>query len=83
MRAEGAAIVLHIEREMKLHLDYCKTFGVSKETMEAADEHLGRRALEHAFFESLRANADSVLSLTRKQLALPTGTILSLLICPV
>ena len=26
---------------MKLHLDYCKSFGISKEEMEATEEHQG------------------------------------------
>ncbi|KAI9873975.1 MAG: hypothetical protein M1830_010344, partial [Pleopsidium flavum] len=34
----SAKIVLHIEREMALHLDYCKAFGLSKEDIERHEE---------------------------------------------
>ncbi|KAI1808501.1 Phosphomethylpyrimidine kinase-domain-containing protein [Daldinia bambusicola] len=37
--AAGAKIVSHIHTEMKLHLDYCKGFGISKEEIEATEEH--------------------------------------------
>ncbi|KAI0480624.1 Rapamycin-insensitive companion of mTOR, N-term-domain-containing protein [Xylariaceae sp. FL0804] len=37
--AAGAKIVSHIRTEMSLHIDYCKGFGISKEQMEAAEEH--------------------------------------------
>ncbi|KAI2785289.1 Phosphomethylpyrimidine kinase-domain-containing protein [Daldinia loculata] len=37
--AAGAKIVSHIHTEMKLHLDYCKEFGISKEEIEATEEH--------------------------------------------
>ncbi len=36
----SAQIVLHIEREMELHLDYCKQFGLSKEDIECEKESL-------------------------------------------
>ncbi|KAJ5724628.1 hypothetical protein N7493_006356 [Penicillium malachiteum] len=36
--AASAQIVLHIQREMALHLDYCASFGLSKEDMEAHPE---------------------------------------------
>ncbi|KAL2002657.1 hypothetical protein VTN02DRAFT_6267 [Thermoascus thermophilus] len=36
--AASARIVLHIEREMALHLDYCSSFGLSKEEMESYPE---------------------------------------------
>lgn len=36
----SAQIVLHIEREMELHLDYCKQFGLSKEDIESQKESL-------------------------------------------
>ncbi|KAI0840649.1 Phosphomethylpyrimidine kinase-domain-containing protein [Hypoxylon sp. FL0890] len=36
--AAGAKIVSHIHTEMKLHIDYCKEFGISKEEMEATEE---------------------------------------------
>lgn len=35
----GANCVLHIQEEMKLHVEYCKEFGLSVEYMRAADEH--------------------------------------------
>ncbi|KAI0145876.1 Phosphomethylpyrimidine kinase-domain-containing protein [Hypoxylon sp. NC0597] len=36
--AAGAKIVSHIHTEMKLHIDYCKGFGISKEEIEATEE---------------------------------------------
>ncbi|KAI2639848.1 Phosphomethylpyrimidine kinase-domain-containing protein [Hypomontagnella submonticulosa] len=36
--AAGARIVSHIHTEMKLHLDYCEEFGISKEEIEATEE---------------------------------------------
>ncbi|KAI0901791.1 Phosphomethylpyrimidine kinase-domain-containing protein [Annulohypoxylon nitens] len=36
--AAGAKIVSHIHTEMRLHIDYCKEFGISKEEMEATEE---------------------------------------------
>ncbi|KAJ6103623.1 Phosphomethylpyrimidine kinase type-1 [Penicillium sp. IBT 16267x] len=36
--AASAQIVLHIQREMALHLDYCASFGLSKEEMERHPE---------------------------------------------
>ncbi|EAL93369.1 thiamin biosynthesis protein (Thi-4), putative [Aspergillus fumigatus A1163] len=38
--ASVAAIVLHIERETALHLDYCASFGLSKAEMESYPESL-------------------------------------------
>src|SRR5271170_5173465 len=38
MIASSAHIILHIEHEMKLHLDYCREFGLSKEEMEKHKE---------------------------------------------
>ncbi|KAL7626694.1 trifunctional hydroxymethylpyrimidine kinase/phosphomethylpyrimidine kinase/thiaminase [Parahypoxylon ruwenzoriense] len=37
--AAAAKIVIQIHTEMKLHLDYCKEFGISKEEIEATEEH--------------------------------------------
>ncbi|KAF2964655.1 hypothetical protein GQX73_g8927 [Xylaria multiplex] len=37
--AAGAKIVQHIHTEMKLHIDYCKSFGIEKEEIEATEEH--------------------------------------------
>ncbi|KAK6950423.1 hypothetical protein Daesc_008751 [Daldinia eschscholtzii] len=37
--AAGAKIVSHIHTEMQLHLDYCREFGISKEEIEATEEH--------------------------------------------
>ncbi|TPX22728.1 hypothetical protein DIZ76_014607 [Coccidioides immitis] len=37
----SAKIVLHIEREMALHLDYCASFGLSKEDIECRKESQG------------------------------------------
>ncbi|EFE42898.1 hypothetical protein TRV_02263 [Trichophyton verrucosum HKI 0517] len=36
----SAQIVLHIQHEMKLHLDYCASFGLSKEDIESSKESL-------------------------------------------
>ncbi|PGH27064.1 phosphomethylpyrimidine kinase [Polytolypa hystricis UAMH7299] len=36
--AMSARIVLHIEQEMALHLDYCESFGLSKEDIESCKE---------------------------------------------
>ncbi|KAH9906280.1 Phosphomethylpyrimidine kinase-domain-containing protein [Xylariomycetidae sp. FL2044] len=37
--AAGAKIVTHIHTEMRLHLDYCASFGISKAQIEATEEH--------------------------------------------
>ncbi|KAK6822668.1 hypothetical protein PG987_014213 [Apiospora arundinis] len=37
--AAGAKIVTHINTEMSLHIDYCASFGISKEQIEATEEH--------------------------------------------
>lgn len=37
--AAGAKIVQHIHTEMKLHIDYCKSFGIEREEIEATEEH--------------------------------------------
>ncbi|KAI5864591.1 Phosphomethylpyrimidine kinase-domain-containing protein [Durotheca rogersii] len=37
--AAFAKIVSHIQTEMSLHLDYCQGFGISKEEIEATEEH--------------------------------------------
>lgn len=39
---QSARIVLHIQREMALHLDYCASFGLSKQEMEAHPETVGK-----------------------------------------
>lgn len=39
--SQSARIVLHIQREMALHLDYCASFGLSKQEMEAHPETIG------------------------------------------
>jgi hypothetical protein len=39
---QSAQIVLHIKREMSLHLDYCASFGLSKKEMEASSETIGK-----------------------------------------
>ncbi|KAI2626484.1 Phosphomethylpyrimidine kinase-domain-containing protein [Hypoxylon sp. NC1633] len=39
--AAGAKIVSHIHTEMKLHIDYCEEFGISKEEIQATEEHQG------------------------------------------
>ncbi|KAI0435217.1 Rapamycin-insensitive companion of mTOR, N-term-domain-containing protein [Xylaria sp. FL1042] len=37
--AAGAKIIQHIHTEMKLHVDYCKSFGIEMEEIEATEEH--------------------------------------------
>ncbi|GAP89316.1 putative phosphomethylpyrimidine kinase [Rosellinia necatrix] len=37
--AAGAKIVQHIHTEMRLHIDYCKSFGIGIEEIEATEEH--------------------------------------------
>ncbi|KAK8022217.1 phosphomethylpyrimidine kinase THI20 [Apiospora rasikravindrae] len=37
--AAGAKIVTHINTEMSLHIDYCASFGISKEQIVATEEH--------------------------------------------
>ncbi|KAI0200485.1 Rapamycin-insensitive companion of mTOR, N-term-domain-containing protein [Astrocystis sublimbata] len=37
--AAGAKIVQHIHTEMKLHIDYCQSFGIEKNEIEATEEH--------------------------------------------
>lgn len=39
---QSARIVLHIQREMALHLDYCASFGLSKQDIEAHPETTGK-----------------------------------------
>lgn len=38
---QGAGEILHIQREMSLHLDYCAKFGLSKKEVEEHEEHQG------------------------------------------
>jgi hydroxymethylpyrimidine/phosphomethylpyrimidine kinase len=38
---QSARIVLHIEREMALHLEYCASFGLTKQEMENHPETIG------------------------------------------
>lgn len=38
---QSARIVLHIERETALHVDYCASFGLSKDEMEKCPETNG------------------------------------------
>lgn len=35
----AAAIVLHIDRETRLHLEYCEAFGLRREDIERTEEH--------------------------------------------
>ncbi|KXH28904.1 phosphomethylpyrimidine kinase [Colletotrichum simmondsii] len=41
----GATIVNHITREMSLHIDYCKGFGITVPEIEATEEHQGKSYL--------------------------------------
>jgi hypothetical protein len=38
---KAAKIVAHIHHEMGLHIEYCNGFGITKEEMEASEEHQG------------------------------------------
>ena len=38
---QAASIVLHIDRETNLHIEYCRKFGIEKADMENAVEHVG------------------------------------------
>jgi hydroxymethylpyrimidine/phosphomethylpyrimidine kinase len=38
---KAAGIIAHIYHEMKLHIDYCNGFGISKEQMINAEESKG------------------------------------------
>jgi thiaminase len=35
---QSATIVTHISTEMRLHLEYCAGFGITKDEVEAAEE---------------------------------------------
>lgn len=39
--SQGAKEVLHIQRQMSLHLSYCAGFGLSKKDVEGQEEHQG------------------------------------------
>lgn len=41
---QGAEEILHIKREMSLHLDYCAEFGLSKKDVEEQEEHQGNHS---------------------------------------
>ncbi|KAI9719829.1 MAG: hypothetical protein M1812_003318 [Candelaria pacifica] len=38
--AKSAEVVLHINREMSMHIDYCNSFGLSKHEIESEEENL-------------------------------------------
>lgn len=40
---QGAEEILHIQREMSLHLDYCAEFGLSRKDIEEQEEHQGKQ----------------------------------------
>lgn len=42
---QSAEIIKHIFHEIKLHIEYCKTFGISIEEMESTPEMQGNRTL--------------------------------------
>ena len=46
----GARTILHIEREMSLHLDYCKEFGLSKKEVESTRASQGMSDIFSTFF---------------------------------
>lgn len=47
--AQSAQIVLHIQREMALHIDYCASFGLSTQEMEETPETIGKGAFSLLF----------------------------------
>ena len=49
---QGAEEILHIQREMSLHLDYCAKFGLSKKEVEEHEEHQGN--FNHYYRQSIR-----------------------------
>ncbi|KAI9782648.1 MAG: hypothetical protein M1835_003990 [Candelina submexicana] len=38
--AKSAEVVLHVHREMSMHIDYCNSFGLSRHEMESEEESL-------------------------------------------
>lgn len=48
--AQSAQIVLHIQREMALHIDYCASFGLSTREMEETPETIGKEAFFLLFY---------------------------------
>jgi TENA/THI-4/PQQC family len=59
MFCQSAHVVLHIEREMSLHLDYCQQFGLSRPDIEKHKESQGESA--HLAPSSLADAAKHVL----------------------
>lgn len=43
MSRQSAAIVTHIFKEMELHINYCRGFGISREEMEQTEEKEGEQ----------------------------------------
>lgn len=60
--AASSSIVLHIQTEMNLHLDYCQSFGVSKTEIESHKESLGKDRSAEARISKL-INSNSMCSL--------------------
>lgn len=42
---KGAKVVAHIQHEMKLHIEYCEGFGITKEEIVKVEEHQGKQAV--------------------------------------
>lgn len=58
---QSAKIVLHIEREMALHLDYCRGFGLSRSDIERQEENQG---VTLRFFSKTRNQLTSCVACT-------------------
>jgi thiaminase len=46
MCCKSAALVMHVFKEMELHLAYCAEYGLSKDDLAKQEEHLGKQ--EHS-----------------------------------
>jgi len=60
---QSAQIVLHIEREMALHLDYCESFGLTKQEMEDTKEDIGKVFLLTKYNATFAHRMDSMYGL--------------------
>ena len=58
MDIKSAKIVTHIHREMALHIEYCKDFGVTEEEIESSEESQGIPA-----FHDIENGSDEMNSL--------------------
>ncbi|KAK1835127.1 thiamine biosynthesis protein [Podospora conica] len=54
----SATIVAHIAREMKLHIDYCKGFGISVEEIESTEENMACTAYTRRYVLDIGQSQD-------------------------